>query len=62
MDASSSRDTEAGLAESSGRLPELARNVTARAASLSRKYPARLAAVVAAALAGIIAGRRRRSR
>jgi hypothetical protein len=61
MDASSPRGTQAFLA-SSGRLPELARTVAARAASLSRKYPARLAAVVAAALAGIIAGRRRRSR
>jgi Protein of unknown function (DUF3618) len=49
-------------AELSGRLPELAGKVAARAASLSRKYPARLAALTGAALAGIIAGRRRRSR
>ena len=45
-----------------GRLPDLARKAAGQAATLGRKYPVRLVTAVAAALAGIIAGRRRGSR
>lgn len=75
MDGSSAQDTQARIAARAdvrgraqhqasgmpGRLADLARTAAGQAATLTRKYPVRLVTMVGAALAGMIAGRRRRS-
>lgn len=62
MDGSSAQDTQARIAGRTESVRAGLDRTRRQASSLGRKYPVRLVTVVLAALAGIMAGRRRRVR